>query len=159
MKIQIPVSTFPSHPEGEHIGTIIDVVDQGMHETLFGQQQHIVSAVIESKTASRGNGEPLLLRVDTVLSSNPKSRLFKLRQDLLHRPLTVEERLEFDPGREMTGRKVSYLVEHDYRDDGTLFPRLVTWSLVEEVPTDISAREKAPAAEVDNVSMESPFFI
>ena len=132
--MQIPVSTFPSHPEGDHVGTFIDVVDQGMHETLFGQQQHIVSAVIESKTAIGDNGEPLLLRVDAVLSSNPRSRLFKLRQDLLHRPLTEEERLEFDPDREMMGRKINYVVEHGYRDDGTRFPNVTTWSPIEESP-------------------------
>ena len=143
-KLEIPKSTFDPHPDGEHIGTIVEVIDQGLRETRFGQR-HKITAIIESETASKDDGEPFSLWVWATLSSSSKATLTKLRQKLLRRPLAEEERRNFYPDSEMIGRKVRYVVEQNYGDDGQVFANLITWSPIEEAPAERMAPEQNQA--------------
>ena len=138
---EIPKTTFDPHPEGEHIGTIVEVIDQGLRETRYGQRYKITS-VIESESAFKDDGQPFSLWVWTTLSSSSKATLTKLRQKLLRRPLGEEERRSFDPDREMIGRKVRYIVDQSYGDDGQVFANLVTWSPFEEASTDTTTAQQ-----------------
>ena len=141
MNYEIPQNEYDPHPEGEHTGTIVKVIDQGMQETKYGQKYKL-TAVIESQTAIQDSGEPFQLWVWFTLSSGPKSNLVQLRQKLLRRTLTKDERLHFDPDEEMVGRKVRYFVEHNFSEEGRTFANLVTWAPLEQGQAARQAREQ-----------------
>jgi|APSaa5957512622_1039677.scaffolds.fasta_scaffold26311_2 hypothetical protein len=131
MAYELPKTDFPLHPEGEGVGPIVEVIDQGLRETRYGAK-HKLAIVIESETHFQENGDPLQFWVWATLSGSPKATLTQLRQKLLRRPLTEEERRNFDPEREMVGQRVRYLVAHNYSDDGRVYANLISWSLAEQ---------------------------
>jgi len=141
MTYELPKTDFPLHPEGESVGLIIDVLDQGLRETRYGAK-HKLAIIIESETHSQENGDPFQLWVWATLSGSPKATLTQLRQKLLRRPLTEEERRNFDPEREMVGQRVRYLVAHNYSDDGRVFANLISWAPAEQGQQAKDTREK-----------------
>lgn len=141
MPYEIPQTPFDPHPEGEHIGTITEVRDQGMQQTLYGEKHKLV-IIITSHTALEDSGEPFQLWVWVTLSSGTKATLTALRQKLLRRPLSELERKSFDPDTEMIGRKVKYFVEHNYGDEGRTFANLVTWALIQ--PNEVDPEPPPP---------------
>ena len=152
-KFQIPRSEFTPHPEGEHVGTIIEIRDEGLRETRYGTKHKLV-IVIESQSATKEDGEPYSLWVWCTISSSSKATLTQLRQKLLRRPLTDEERLDFDADREMLGRKVKYFVQHNFSDDGQVFANLVTWSPLEQGQAARQAREQLQEGQESNAQQE-----
>ena len=127
----LPVVEFDPHPEGEHVGEIVDVIDQGLRESKFGAREKF-SIVIESETALQEDGRPFSLWVWVTKSGSAKSKLTELRQKLLRRNLTAEERKSFDPIQEMVGRKVRYMVAHTLSENGQVYANLVSWSPIDQ---------------------------
>ena len=138
-KYDIPENDFQPHPEGEHFGTITEVIDQGIKETRYGDK-HKLTIIIESQTALKDDDEPFALWVWVTLSSGSKAKLVELRQKLLRRPLSDEERKSFD-AEEMVGRKVRYMVTHNFGDNGQTYANLVTWTPAEQGQAAKQARE------------------
>ena len=134
MAYEIPQSKYPPTPSGQHDGVIIAVNDEGTRESTFDgatREVHKLSVDIESDTAFMDDGRPYVHREWCTLSGHDRSKLVKLRQGLLGRPLSKEEKLHFDEDTEMVGRRVQYLIEHEFVD-GKVYPRLTSWSLLED---------------------------
>jgi len=128
---EIPQTNFVPHPAGTYTGTITDVPDQGERESSFeGRTKlvHKLSINIKSDTEITENGEPFVHQEWCTLSSDDRSKLVKLRQALLGRPLTEAERKSFDADAEMTGRRVIYLIEHTFQN-GKTYANIASWSL------------------------------
>lgn len=123
----LPAVEFDPHPEGEHVGEIVDVIDQGLKESKFGAKEKF-SIVVESETAVKEDGRPFSLWIWTTKNGSAKAKLTELRQKLLRRTLTPEERKSFDPATEMIGRRVRYMVAHTLAENGQTYANLVTWS-------------------------------
>ena len=126
----LPVKEFAPHPEGQHEGEILEVVDDGERDTVYGPKSRFVIKV-ESHTAHRDDFEPFQLWVWCTKSGSAKAKLTSLRSQLLRRPLTDEERHHFDPSKELVGRHVSYIVAHTTNGE-RLFANLVSWKPVED---------------------------
>ena len=126
----LPVKEFAPHPEGQHEGEILEVVDDGERPSIYGPKSRFVIKV-ESHTAHRDDFEPFQLWVWCTKSGSAKAKLTSLRSQLLRRPLTDEERHHFDPSKELVGRHVSYIVAHTTNGE-RLFANLVSWKPVED---------------------------
>ena len=113
---ETPVADFEPHPEGNHRGVIVDVIDKGMVETKFGTKPKI-SIQIASETAAREDEEPCQIWLWCTLSGSRKSKLYELRRCLAGRELTDKERAGFDDA-ELLGKRLGYLVTHNRSDDG-----------------------------------------
>lgn len=140
MKFDIPKTEFDPHPAGQHTGRIVEVQDRGLQDTSYGQKYKLV-IVVESDTAYQGDGAPFALWVWVTLSAGRKATLTRLREKLLGRPLTEDERLHFDADGEMVSRRINYFVEHNYGDAGQTYANLVTWAPVEQGQRAKAARE------------------
>ena len=139
----LPATEFDPHPEGEHIGEIVDVIDQGPKEGRFGTKEKF-SIVVESETAAKEDGQPFSLWIWTTKSGSAKSKLTELRQKLLRRTLTPDERRSFDPAMEMVGRKVRYMVAHTLGDNGQTYANLVSW-----IPAEQGEAARAVRQQID----------
>ena len=156
MRFDIPQSEFVPHPHGIHKGTIVDVTDQGERESTFEGKTRIVQKVsidIESSTAFTDDGRPFVHREWCTLSSDERSKLLKLRQSLLKRPVTEDEKMHFDPDKEMIGRQVEYVIEHVYRN-GKTHPGIASWSLLRSddaarTSRAVTTHSPAPVDEAD----------
>lgn len=134
MKFEIPQTDYVAHPQGMHTGVIVDVADHGERESTFeGRTRtvHRISIDVESDAAFMEDGRPFIHREFTNLSSDDRSKLVRLRQFLLGRPLNEDEKRSFDPSTEMLQRRVQYVIEHTYRD-GKTFANIASWSLLKE---------------------------
>lgn len=127
MAFEIPKIEFDPHPAGQHQGVISEVIDQGLQEGRYGTKPKL-TIVLTSATATKPNGEPAELWIWCTVSAGRKATLTRLREKLLGRPLTESERMHFDQDHEMLGKKVGYIVEHSFSDDGRTFANLVSWS-------------------------------
>jgi hypothetical protein len=129
--IEIPQNNFAPHPAGTYTGNITAVTDQGEHESSFEGKTKLVpkmSIDIKSDTATTENGEPFVHREWCTVSRDDRSKLVKLRQALLGRPLTKAERDSLDENAEMIGRRVNYVIEHTFQN-GKTYANIATWSL------------------------------
>jgi hypothetical protein len=127
----IPQTNFVPHPAGTYTGTITAVTDQGMRESTFEGKTKLVpklSIDIKSDTATNETGEPFVHQEWCTVNSDDRSKLVKLRQALLGRPLTEGERKSFDADAEMVGRRVNYVIEHTFQN-GKTYANIATWSL------------------------------
>ena len=147
MKVAIPKTEFDPHPAGQHQGTITEVIDQGLQVGRFGTKPKL-TIIITSGTATKPNGEPAELWIWCTVSAGRKATLTRHREKLLGRQLTETERLHFDPDREMIGRQVTYIVEHNFGDAGQTFANLTTLAPVGQGQAAQVAREaiQAPPA-------------
>ena len=156
MAFTIPKTDFTPHPDGLHHGRIVQVVDEGEREATYDgrtRMVHKISIDVESETAAMDDGRPFVHREWCSLSSNDRSKLLKLRQGLLKRPLTEDEKLSFDPEQEMVGKVVQYVIEHAFRN-GRTFAGISSWSPMDD---QAGAGMKAAAAEaVAGVDDNSP---
>ena len=115
----IPQNTFEPHPMGRHTGIIVDIQDEGMQDTQWGRK-HKISIRIDSDKALTSSGDPASMVVWYTLSSAPKSNLRKFREAVLDRLLTREEEINFDAQAELVGRRISYRIDHQDKQDGTM---------------------------------------
>ncbi|MDA1348904.1 MAG: hypothetical protein O3A47_08555 [Chloroflexi bacterium] len=160
MKFDVRQTNFVPHPAGVYTGIITDVTDQGERESSFeGKTRlvHKISINIESYTATMDDGNAFVHKEWCTLSSDDRSKLVKLRQALLGRPLTEAERKSFDDDAEMVGRRVHYVIEHTYRN-GKTFASIASWSLLSQTsagpgasrqPVVNEGRDEDTNAEVD----------
>ena len=142
----LPATEFDPHPEGEHVGEIVDVIDQGLKESKFGAKEKF-SIIVESETATMDDGRPFSLWIWTTKSGSAKSKLTELRQKLLRRTLTPDERRSFDPAMEMVGRKVRYMVAHTLGDNGQTYANLVSWTPAEQGEAARAVREQIDSSD------------
>jgi len=125
MIFKIPQHSSDPHPTGRHTGTIVNVQDEGVHESTWDgktQSQHKISIRIDSDSAFMESGEPFFIIQWFTLSGSPRSNLRKFREAVLDRPLTREEETNFDPESELIRKRISYRVDHKERQDGSLRP-------------------------------------
>lgn len=144
--VKMPKNTFLPHPEGQHEGVIVAFEDLGEKETAFGLKPK-VSIKIESSTALMEDGQPFGLWQWYTLSPHPKSGLRKLRETLAGRKLTEREaRDEFDPDKELVGKRVGFVVVHNEGREGGVFAGIsAIWPLKDQAPTGTPSGPKAPA--------------
>jgi hypothetical protein len=157
MKFEIAGSDFTPHPDGMHSGTIVDVVDHGLRESTFEgrtREVHKLAIVIESESAMMDDGRPFVHHEWCTLSSNDRSKLVKLRQGLLKRPLAKQEKLDFDASKEMIGRKVHYLIELSYRN-GKTYANIASWSLQDSNSAAPSASPAGDSGGIDDSAAAS----
>ena len=135
MKFELPESNFVPHPAGMFTGIIQAVPDQGVRESHFeGKTKfvHKITIDIKSDTVTMDNGEAFIHKEWCTLSNDDRSKLVKLRQALLGRSLTEDERGSFDADAEMIGRHVNYVIEHTFRN-GKTYANIASWSLIGSV--------------------------
>lgn len=155
MAYKMPKTEFAPHPEGNFIGVIKEVIDQGMRDSTYNG--HTVSKlrlsiIIEAETLKMDDGQPWAHWEWVNLSGSSKSRLTELRQKLLGRLLSDEERENFDDESEMVGKRINYMIAHSISDTGSTFANLASWSLVgsqaaQAGPTEQTAHPAAVARE------------
>lgn len=117
MTFSIPKKNFPLHPTGRHTGTIANVQDEGMQESPWGEK-HKISVRIDGDSTFADNGEPFSILSWFTLSSSTKSNLRKFREAVLDRGLTTDEETDFDAEMELVGKRISYRVDHQGKQDG-----------------------------------------
>ena len=121
MGFTIPRTTFDPHPTGRHTGTIVNVQDEGIHESTWdgkAKSQHKISIRIDSDSAFMEDGDPFCILQWFTLSSSSKSNLRKFREAVLDRGLTRDEEEDFDFEAELVGKRISYRVDHREKQDG-----------------------------------------
>jgi len=151
-KYELPQSDFLPHPEGTFKGFIADVVDRGEQETAYGTK-HRMSIHIESETCLMEDGRPWVHYVWCNFASGGNATLTKLRQKLLKRTLTPDEKKTFDADTEMIGRHIEYQIEHAYGENGQTYANLVTWRLLDGPPHPAQeAREKVLAGQEEEAA-------
>jgi len=115
-----PADSYEPHPTGNHKGTITEIKDYGMMESLYRddkgntRQVQRLAIVITSDTAIMESDDPWQHYEFFNLSFAPKARLTILRNALRDIDMTQEESYEvFDENVEMVGRKVNYKIRHE----------------------------------------------
>ena len=138
-KYSIEVKQFDPHPEGNYEGRIIAFEDRGIIEEEYNGEKkvnHVFLAKIESETAVSEDGIPYTVTERYNLSSDPRSKLYKLRQTMFGRKMTAEELRNFDEEEELIGRRVGYIVVQKKGDnEGVVFANIDSiWPLKDQEP-------------------------
>jgi hypothetical protein len=156
MKFEPPLRRdFEPHPAGNHTGTITEIRDHGMMESLYKdakgntKEVHRIGIVITSDTATMDGGEPFSHQEFCNISFAPKSRLTELRNMLRDRDLTNDELNEaFDSEVEFEGRKVRYKIRHELNDKtGKTRATIRDWEYADGEAPDLKNTEQADAQE------------
>ena len=156
MKFEPPVRRdFEPHPTGNHTGTITEIKDHGMMDSLYpdakGNTKEVprVAIVITSDTATMDGGEPFSHHEFVNISFAPKARLTELRNMLRDRDMTNDELNEaFDSEVEFEGRKVNYKIRHEQNDKtGKTRATIRDWEYADGEAPDLTNTKQADAQE------------
>ena len=111
-----PAGEFEPHPTGNHTGTITEIKDYGMMESLYKDRMgntkevHRIGIVITSDTATMDGGEPFSHQEFCNISFAPGSRLTELRNMLRGRDMTNDEL------NDKTGKTRATIRDWEYAD-------------------------------------------
>ena len=145
--IEFEVREYAPHPEGTFAGTILSIEDKGVVKSQYGEKQKI-SIQIQSDDQVKEDGTPLSIWKWVNVSGSPKSALYSLRRSLLGRDLTADERQGFDSA-ELLGRRVTYQVVHQEREDGQV------WANVENIWPQVEAQSQPEITPASSTTTES----
>ena len=146
---------FTPHPAGNHTGTITEIKDYGMMESLYKDRMgntkevHRIGIVITSDTATMDGGEPFSHQEFCNISFAPGSRLTELRNMLRDVDMTNDELNEaFDSEVEFEGRKVKYKIRHEQNDKtGKTRATIRDWEYADGEAPDLKNTKQADAQE------------
>jgi len=88
-------SDFTPAPEGQYAAICVDVVDRGLQDTAFGSKHKIRIAWLINEIHPE-TGKPFIIMQQYTLSSHEKSNLGQLIDAWRGKPLSKDERAEFD---------------------------------------------------------------